>query len=138
MNLNPKHHNPELLEQIDEYYHYDHDQYESNYYGSMWGDDIEYSDPEWIYYTWLTTLDRMVVGEDSISDMDGCNVYQEYDEILDYEVYSYSSTHKTVGFFGAVLKAQKETKVPSKKLSRLCDIMTDRYPEIYIRLMGVI
>lgn len=138
MNLNPRHHHPELLEQIDEYYHSDHNQYDSCYYDSMWGDDTDYAEEDWIQYHWLTALDRVTTIDESITDLDGCSVYKEYDEILDYEIYSYSSTHKTVGFFGAILKAQKETTKPSVKLTKLCDIMTDRYPEIYIRLMDVI
>jgi len=142
MNINPRHHNPELLAQIDEYY-CDHDQYDSCYYDScyydsMWGDDSVYSDENWIEYHWLTTLDRVTTIDVSISYIDGCSVYKEYDIILDYEIYSYSSTNKTVGFFGAILKAEKETNTPSTKLKRLCGVMADRYPEIYIRLMDVI
>ncbi len=137
MKLNPKHHNPELLEQIDEFYWYDHNQYDSCGYDSMWGDDAGYYEEDWIHYHWLTTLDRVVVG-DVITDMDGCRVYQEGDEILDYEVYSHSSINKTVGFFGAVMKAYKETNKPSDKLNRMCDIMTDRYPELYIRLLDIL
>jgi len=138
MNLNPRHHNPELLEQIDEYYDCEYDSYDSCYYDSMWGDDTAYSAENWLEYYWLTTLDRVTTIDDAITDLDGCSVYKENDIIYDYEIYSHSSTNKTVGFFGAILKAQKETKSPSTKLNRLCDIMMDRYPEIYIRLMDVI
>ena len=138
MNLNPRHHHQELLEAIDEYYYCDHDMYDSCYYDSMWGDYAAYSEEDWIEYYWLTTLDRVTTIEESITDLDGCNVYKEYDIILDYEIYSHSSTNKTVGFFGAILKAQKETKNPSIKLNKLCDIMSDKYPEIYIKLLDVI
>jgi hypothetical protein len=139
MKLNPRHHNTKLLEQIDEYYFYDHNHYDSCYYDSMWGENSTCSSEEdWIEYHWLNTLDRVTTIHESISYIDGCSVYKEYDIILDYEIYSYSSTNKTVGFFGAILKAQKETKHPSVKLNKICNIMADRYPEIFIRLIDVI
>ena len=137
MKLNPNHHNPELAEQIEEYYQNDcdHDMYD---YDSMWGCDSTYIEEDWIYYHWLTSLDKVVVGNNKITEMDGYMVYQEGDEIVEYEIYSHSSTNKTVSFFGAILTAEKETTNPSTKLKRMCRIMTDRYPEIYIRLLGVI
>lgn len=140
MNLNPKHHNPVLLEQIDEYYdaRYGSDGYDSCYYDSMWGDDGEYSEPDWIHYHWLTSLDRVTTIDENIKDLDGCRVCEEYGEIVEYEVYSHSSTNKTVGFFGVVLKAHNETKNPSKKLIQMHDVCIERYPEIYIRLLDIL
>lgn len=137
MKLNPIHHNPELLEQIDEYYQDAYNMYDSYYYDSIWGDNTDYVEADWIQYHWLTTLDRTVVG-DAIYNLDGCNVYKEGDEILDYEIYSYSSTNKTVGFFGMLMTAYKGTDKPSTKLLKLHNIMIERYPELYIKLLDVI
>ena len=144
MKLNPKHHNPELLEKIDEYYDarnsYQFDDYENNqrYFDSCWSGDDTYAEPDWVIYYWLTNLDRVTTIQDDINEVDGCTVYEVDDVIEDYEIYSYSSVSKHVGFFGAVLKAFNGTKNPSPKLKRIVDAMIDRYPEIYIKLMGVV
>ena len=145
MNLNPKHHNPALLEDIEEYYnenyeYNDYDEYDSCYMGD-WDNSDYYCDPNatdgvWIDYVWLISQDRVVVGKDNVKNLDGCDMYEYEDGSFEYEIYIYGAYNKLEAFFSLIITVFKETNNPSEYIKETHETLIDRYPEVYFKLIG--
>lgn len=143
-----RHDKPELLEKIDEYYEDvygsldddDDDCYYEDYYDVELY-DIQYNEfhndghNKWIDYVWLTSVDRAVAGLDNVKYFDGCEIYEYSDGTYEYEIYTYGAHSKLIAFFGLMMRIVKQVKKPSNHVKRIYNILCDRYPDIYIKLL---
>ena len=142
MNLNPRHHNPELLEQIDEYYEDSYSMYDCM--GNYTDDDDEYSyiyDGAYFVYTWVTDLDGVVFNRRNIKNFSDYGNY-EYDvyytpsgDMLP-ETYTFDATTRHKAFFGMLIRAHSEIKNPSKKLLQIFNLYMDNHPDTYLTLLN--
>jgi len=139
MNLNPKHHNPELLDKIDEYYDA---RYDYTYCDSCdTDDDFDYNyDGDYFLYTWVTELDGVVFNRKNIKNFSDYGNY-EYDVYytpsgdMYPETYTFDSISKHKAFFGMLIRAYSESKKPSIKLTNLYDKYMLDYPDTYLTLL---
>jgi len=148
MKFNPKHHNPKISTEIDNYYDENfnggfYDDYDSCYYDDSWDDDIyvDYESTEdykWVEYNWLARDSKIICSEtknDKIINIDGHKSYTYEDGDQEFEIYTFGAYKKIVAFFGLILVAMHEMETHSPKLTRLYNTLVERYPEIYIKLL---
>jgi len=121
---------------------YDFEDYESyDYYDDYYSMyENSYDSGEYYFYAYIEVLDRFIVDETAIVQVDSgyetTEIYKDEDGNLHGGVYTHIALNKIEAFFGCVEKVIQFSNIKSKKIKKIYDIMLYKYPEIYLKIHG--